>query len=413
MGGNAATGPHVLRRINATAVLTALREQADRGARVADLMRATGLSRPAVSRALHLLAGSGVVEFNEDTATRVGRPAVIARFRAEHGHVAGIDVGPHKILVMIADLSGEIRARRRVGVPPGLNGPGLAGLLRTALAEAAQAAGIAVDDLWAIGVGTPGVVDRERGEVVLAPSIPGWAGTPVLADLRERLGCPVHIDNDVNLAVIAERGRGETSRNLLFVQWGERIGSGIVIDGSPYRGAHSASGELGFLDLVTPIDEEAPPVADGLGPFERLVGAGAIMRLALERCGASLRRALEASGDLAPLFAAAAEGDVDAAGVVDIVAARFARGLAAQLLILDPGLVVVGGGVSRAGPLLFDAVRARLGRLLLVPVELRVSALREEGVALGAVGMALEVAEVRLAGDFASLEDPRGDGTST
>ncbi|GLZ77972.1 transcriptional regulator [Actinorhabdospora filicis] len=402
MTGFAATGPHVLRRMNAAAVLGALREAPGGTGRVADLMGATGLSRPAVTRALNLLAEAAIVDFTEDTAARVGRPAVRARFRAERGHVAGIDVGPHKVLVMLADLAGTVRAQRRVSVPRGLDGGSLADLLRTALIEAAGAAGVVPEELWAVGVGTPGVVDRERGEVVLAPSIPGWAGTSLLAELRAWLGCPVHIDNDVNLAVVAERWRGETSENLLFVQWGERIGSGIVIDGKPYRGAHSASGELGFLDLVTPIDAEAPHVADGLGSFERLVGAGAILRLAVERCGEELRRALTAGGDLAPLFAAAEAGDAAASGVVETIAARFARGLAAQLLVLDPGLVVVGGGVSRAGEPLFEAVRGHLRRMLLVPVELRVSALREEGVALGAVRMALDGAERRLSASLLS-----------
>jgi len=397
MSGFAATGPHVLRRMNATAVLGALRGSDEGTARVADLMAATGLSRPAVTRALGLLAEAGVVEFLEGNDSRVGRPAVRARFRAGLGHVAGIDVGPHKVLVMIADLAGNVRAQRKVGGPPAQTGPELAGLLRTTLIEAADEAGVAPGDLWAVGVGTPGVVDHERGEVLLAPSIPGWAGVSLLAELREWLGCPVHIDNDVNLAVVAERWRGETSDNLLFVQWGERIGSGIVIGGRPYRGANSASGELGFLDLVTPIDAEPPPVTDGLGAFERLVGARAILGLAVERC-AGLRSEL-VEGDLAVLFAAAESGDADAAVVVDMVAARFARGLAAQLLILDPGLVVVGGGVSRAGTVLFDAVRRHLRRLLLVPVEVRASALREQGVALGAVRMALDSAERRLTGD--------------
>ncbi|HEY1175836.1 MAG TPA: ROK family protein, partial [Phytomonospora sp.] len=377
-----------------------LRGSPEGTARVADLMGATGLSRPAVTRALGLLADAGVVEFFEGNDSRVGRPAVRARFRAEIGHVAGIDVGPHKVLVMIADLAGNVRARRRVVGPPAQTGPELAGLLRATLVEAADEAGVAPGDLWSVGVGTPGVVDHERGEVLLAPSIPGWAGVSLLAELREWLGCPVLIDNDVNLAVVAERWRGETCDNLLFVQWGERIGSGIVIDGKPYRGANSASGELGFLDLVTPIDEEPPQAADGLGSFERLVGARAILGLAVERC-AGLREDLR-SGDVAPLFAAAENGDAEAAAVVDVVAARFARGLAAQLLILDPGLVVVGGGVSRAGDVLFDAVRRHLRRSLLVPVELRASALREEGVALGAVRMALDGAERRLAKDAAA-----------
>ncbi|WP_436496341.1 ROK family protein [Actinokineospora sp. HUAS TT18] len=394
--GMAATGPHVLRKINAAAVLSALREAEGQTARVSDLVLATGLSRPAVTRALTTLSEAQAVESLATTSAQVGRPAVRVRFRAELGHVAGVDVGTHRVQVTVTDLAGVVCAERRETPPPGATGAQLVELVREALAAAAADAWIDPSALWSVGVGTPGIVDHETGEVVLAPSMPDWSGVPLVAGLRSWLGCPVLVDNDVNLAVVAERWRGEASDNLLFVHWGERIGSGIVIDGKPYRGASSAAGELGFVDLVTPIDDTPPPVGDGLGSFEGLVAAGAILRAAMERCGAELRERL-AGGDLAPLFEAAAAGDADAVAVVDTMAARFARGLATQILILDPERVIVGGGVSRAGDVLFDAVRAHLRRLLLVPVDVRASTLRENGVVLGAIRMALDAAEDRLA----------------
>ncbi|MBW4721418.1 ROK family protein [Saccharothrix obliqua] len=391
--GSAATGPHVLRRINATAVLNALRDAAGHTATVSDLVVATGLSRPAVTRALTALSDAGIAEFSGTTEHQIGRPAQRARFRAELGHVAGIDIGPHKVLAMVADLAGNVLAERQAASPPN---PDMAPVLRTVLTEVAAEAGVTPADLWAAAVGTPGIVDHERGEVVLAPSIPGWSSLPVITDLRDWLGCPVGIENDVNLAVVAERWRGEAGDNLLFVQWGERIGTGMVIDDKPYRGASSAAGELGFIDLVTDLDDEPKPPADGLGAFERLVGAGEILRLGVQRCDRELRDRLTTDDDIAPLFDAAAAGDPAAASVVDTIATRFARGLAVQLLIMDPQRVVIGGGVSRAGDVLFDAVRRRLSRQLLVPVDLRVSALGAGNVALGAVRMALDRVEERL-----------------
>ncbi|GAA3893835.1 ROK family transcriptional regulator [Saccharothrix violaceirubra] len=394
--GNAATGPHVLRRINALAVLNALRAVDDLIATVSGLVQATGLSRPAVTRALTALTEAGLVEFTGATEHQVGRPASRARFRAELGHVAGIDIGPHKVLVMVADLSGKVLSQRQAATPADATGERLVRLLRTTLAKAAAETGVAPADLWSVAVGAPGIVDHASGEIVLAPSIAGWSGLPVTAELRGWLGCPVHIENDVNLAVRAERWRGESSDNLLFVQWGERIGTGMVIDDKPYGGASAAAGELGFIDLVTDLDAEPPAATDGLGAFERLVGAGAILRLAIQRCSGDVRDRLEATGDIAFLFDAAREGDEAALSVVDTIAARFARGLAVQLLLMDPQRVVVGGGVTRAGELLFEAVRKRLRPLLLAPVELRVSALGAAGVALGAVRMALDHVEERL-----------------
>ncbi|MFJ9683260.1 ROK family transcriptional regulator [Streptomyces sp. NPDC101194] len=402
----AATGPHVLRRMNVAAVLAALREGDAPTARVTDLAALTGLSRPAVTRALGELRDCGLVEFTTAVGPQqLGRPAQYARFRAEAGHVAGVDIGPHKVLVMIADLAGRILATHRVAVDRGTAGPHLFATVRAALTAAAAEADVPLSSLWAVSVGTPGIVDRERGEVLLAPSIPDWAGLPAASLLREWLHCPVSIENDVNLAVLAERWRGAAASSatgsddagirtdcLVFVQWGRRIGTGIVIDGRPYRGNSAAAGELGFIDLMgDSAPAPGPRPADGMGPFERLVGAEAIHRLALE-AGAPVGVA----HDIAPLFAAAGAGDRTAVDVVERVAARFARGLAVLLLVLDPGRVVVGGGVSRAGDTLLEPVRRHLRSRTLVPVELDASALGERAVALGAVRHALDVAEERV-----------------
>ncbi|GAA1374659.1 ROK family transcriptional regulator [Streptomyces beijiangensis] len=394
VGRTAATGPHVLRQMNVAAVLSALREAGTAG--VSGLASSTGLSRPAVTRALAGLRDRGLVEFTAAGGTQQhGRPAQYARFRAEAGHIAGIDIGARKVLVMIADLAGQVLTTRRATVRAGAAGPEVFDTVRSALTDAAAEAGVRLSGLWAVSVGTPGIVDRSRGEVLLAPSIPGWAGLPVVPLLREWLHCPVSIDNDVNLAVLGERWQGVAADadSLVFVQWGRRIGTGIIINGMPYRGSSGAAGELGFIDLTTGLDStpRSRP-ADGTGPFERLVGAAAIRGLAL-RAGAP---AGSGEDDIAPLFEAAAAGDRAAAEVVELVAARFARGLSALLLLLDPGRVVIGGGVTRAGDTLLEPVRRHLALHTLTPVQVSASTLGERAVAIGAVRHALDVAEERM-----------------
>ncbi|WP_412540095.1 ROK family transcriptional regulator [Longispora sp. K20-0274] len=398
----------MLRQINVTAVLTALRQAASATARVADLMTTTGLSRPAVTRALADLREADLVELIADDATRVGRPAQRARFCAELGHVAGVDVGPHKVLVKIADLAGDVLTTHRVTTPPNATGPDVFALVSAALDQAVATAGLTPADLWAVCVGTPGIVDRERGEVRLAPSIPGWAGLPVVPELRDRLHCPVLIDNDVNLAVLAERWQGTAVGvgSLVFVQWGERIGTGLIIDGAPYRGAHAAAGELGFLDLgLPPNDPTGRPAADeGTGPFERLVGAAAIHDLAVAMTAGDrdpdLHAQLTRPGDrdITPLFTAAATGNRTAVAVIDRVAARFAQGLSALILLLDPEQVVIGGGLSRAGDTLLAPIRRHLAGRTLSAATLHASTLGEDAVALGAVRHALDATADRLAG---------------
>lgn len=421
---SAGKGPHVLRELNAAAVLTALRGHGP--ARVADLVGATGLSRPAVSRALDALRDAGWIADADPTdppdTSRLGRPAQLVRFRAEAGYVLGIDVGPHKVLAMLSDLAGTVVAERRTATHR-LTGAGpVLDAVRRTVAEVLAEAGVPPDAVVSTTVGTPGLVDPETGAVRLAPSIPGWAGLPIAAELRGTVSGHLHLDNDVNLAVLAERWRGAAADadTLLFVQWGARLGAGILIGGRLHRGAAAAAGEIGFLNLSdedtadedtadedTAGEGRADGVAGGagatMGPFEREVGASALIEGALAeaeaRGDAGLMEQLgpaRDTGDATPLFAAARGGNLAAVAAIDRIAVRLARGLAAACLVLDPDLIVLGGGVSRAGDTVLVAVERHLRARTLVPPRLALSALGDTAVALGAVRSALDDVDRRL-----------------
>jgi predicted NBD/HSP70 family sugar kinase len=397
-----ARGPHVLRQINFGAVLRAVREHSP--ARVADLMQATGLSRPAVTRAVAELRDAGLVADVDETAqVSMGRPAQWIRFRAEVGHVVGVDVGSHKVVAMVADLAGNVVASRQVTIGDGATGARLLQPVRDTISEALAKAGLVGHDVWAVVVGTPGIVDERSSEVLLAPGIPGLAHLPVLAELRKLTEAPVLVENDINLAVLGERwcGAAVGSDSLVFVHWGVRIGAGIVIDGKPYRGANGAAGELGFADVFSPPDAPDPVPEVGAatggvseqGSFERLVGTQAIAELA--EAGRAV--APDADSDpVAALFVAAAEGDKAALAVVDRIATRFARGLANLLLVIDPSEVIIGGGLSRAGETLLAAIERHLRPRILTSPRLVLSDLGGDAVALGAVRRALDHVEARL-----------------
>jgi len=397
--------PPLLRQINSAHVLSALRGAGPLS--LSDLAARTGLSRPTVGQVVDQLHDSGLVAFIEpghDGAIRSGRPARLVRFRAEAAYVAGIDIGRHQALVTVADLAGAIVAQHREMTSGASSSADLLAALRKAAREAFAGAGIRRADVASVAAGTPGVVDWPRGAVVLAPQLPGWK-IELARELRRSFRCPVQVENDANLAALAERRHGvaRDAHTVVYILWGERVGAGVLIGGQLHRGAANAAGEIGFLAL----DEgtTAEPDEAGRGPFERLVGADAIAEVARDaarrRGGAAGRRR---DGELAPpgattpeaVFAAAAHGDPAAVEAVHTIAARFARGLAPVLLVLDPDLVVIGAGVSRAGASLLQAIEASVEPLTLVRPRLELSRLGDEAVTLGAVELALAEAERRL-----------------
>ncbi|WP_083647338.1 ROK family protein [Kitasatospora sp. CB01950] len=319
-------------------------------------------SRPTVNELVRVLEAAGLVECagEENARTGLGRPARPARavrFRAEAGHVVGIDVGPHRLVVLLADLQCAVVGRWRLddhGLTPARAGREVSERLAELLAAVPESGG-----LRGIAVATPGLVPSPG----TAPPGP-WPVAGLLADLRDaHPRCPILVENDANLAVLGEHRRG-AARGLdtvAYVHWGSRIGSGLLIHGRLHRGATGAAGELGHL-------------APSAGPGDPRINAS-------ER-GWLERQLLDV--DL-----------TDPAGRASAVQ-HLAAGLAALAHLLDPDAVVLGGGAIERAPDLVDDLRARLGRIALSPPALHRSPLRNESAATGAIHLALEAAERSL-----------------
>ena len=381
-----AGSPGLLRRLNSAAVLHAVR--ADGPVSRSELARATGLSKPTVNAAVELLLEQGYVsEDGEAASGRPGRRPRLLRFASGLGHVLGIDIGANKVLVLVADLGGEVLATGRRRSEP----DALLELVEEAAAEALLAAGVGPESLKAVGVGTPGVVDPVSGRVTLAPQLPGWEGLELGARLEPSFACPVLVDNEVRLSLLAERWRGAAQEidDAFFVQIGIGIGGGVLFGGEVYRGASGAAGEIGYLPL---FDDEP---SDGLGPFEHAAGGSAFARLA--------QRAGLAAVDAETVFAAAAAGDAVATQVLETLLDRLARGIAAAIVVLNPATVIVGGGISRAGEQLRGPLERRIRALVPVAPRVILSQLGDEAVALGGVRLALHEVEQSLF-DFGALE---------
>jgi len=398
--------PTLLRRLNTADVLGEIRSKGPISR--ANIARVTGLSQLTVNQiANRLLRAGHVVEERGDACPRTarrGRKVGFLRFNAKSGYVLGIDIAPAAMVVLVADLSGNIVAqeRRRAANCGQLHPRPLLSLVR-AMAQAALArAKVPRSEVMAAGIGVPGRVDPRTGRISLVPSLPGWEGLKMGERLTRSLDCPIVLENDMHLAMLAERGLGSVmpGDNAVYLHIGVGIGLGILVQGELYRGAAGAAGEIAFLPVCS-LDEA--PEKD-FGTFEWSAGSTAFARLARRAAASSpggLICAL-AGGDLnridaGLLMEAAHQGDTDAVAILDEVAMHLARGICAIQCILDPSTIILGGEVSHADSILLERLNAQVLAITRPPVgKIIVSSLGDEVVALGAVQVALHKVEERL-----------------
>lgn len=216
----------------------------------------------------------------------------------------------------------------------------------------------------ACGCACAGLVDGPAGVVVSSPNLPEWIDVELSAMLSQALGLPVVLENDANAAAYAEyeMGAGRGARNVVMLTLGTGIGGGIVLGGSLYRGSHGTAGEIGH----STVDLNGPPCLCGSrGCLERMANAEAVVERAMELLGAGRRSALDGIAATRPLMAvdvgrAASGGDEVALEALAAVGRVLGVGLANISQILDPDVIVIGGGVMGAGEQLLRPAREEL-----------------------------------------------------
>jgi predicted NBD/HSP70 family sugar kinase len=372
----AATGTDLtrLRELNSLSVVRALR--GFEPSTVTELAGRTGLSRPSVDVMIQGLVGDGWVTVVEPTGSVVGRPARRYQFRAEAGHVLGVDVGGHKILVMLADLDGTVVHSTRSTVTIEADPATRLAAMDAAIEECLSGARMHPDDLWAITVGVTGPVDA-TGRTTLFTPLPGWTSVNPAEHLGTRFAAPIRVENDCKLAAVAERWQGvaQDADDIVYLLAGMRTGAGLILDGTLRRGYGGAAGEIGALRQIRWLEAPAH----------------------LQNCP-GLPVTVAPDDAAAWVFAAARSGDKGALTAVRKYVKDLAVGTAALVLTLDPQIVVVGGGYSRSADILLEPLDRELQRLCLRVPEIRASTLGDEGVALGALRLALDEVDARLFG---------------
>src|SRR4051794_620270 len=377
-GPGTPAGPQLIRALNEELLLGHIRSAGNISR--AELARVTGLSKPTVSLALTNLERGGLVR---PSGVRTGTPgpnAVLYEIRPEAGYVLALDVGREFVRGAIADVAGNVRVRDSVATRAKTR-RGRVGELGRLADRLCGRLGVARGDVVQTVLGSPGVYDPRRDALSLAAALEGWEDPQLPADLRTEFGESILIENDVDAAAMAEQahGHGRDVESFAFVSVGTGIGLGLVLDGRLRRGVHGAAGEIAYLPLETAVAD--PADVRRRGGLEAAASAAGIVHAA-QVAGLSAASARE-------VFEVAQTGDPVAAAVVAAEAVLVARAISSIVAVVDPELIVLGGGIGKAAGFV-DAVRAELATLSPLPVDLRVSALGVDSVVDGCLASGLD-----------------------
>ena len=346
----------------------------------AEISRRAGISKPTVSLALRSLVEAGLVRESAEAPSGPSYGAVYFEPVPEAALVLGLDLGARFLRGAICDLSGTIRARQDVELQGADAERALAAVaeLRDALVAATDLPGELIDG---VVVGVPGVTGAADGTLQLAANVPGLEGRPFEAELEARLGLPITLENDINLAALGERWLGVARGvdDFVFLSVGTGMGAGIVLRGE----LHTGTARLRRGDRL-----RARSARRGRRPVRsadrRARGRGRRGSTTRRACG---RRSTRDRSSTRP-----AEGDEAAQLVVAEVARRIALHLAPVAAVVDVELVVLGGGIGSNGDLLLEPVRRLLASWLPFPPQVEVSTVGEAAVLAGALAVGLRAA---------------------
>ncbi len=317
----------------------------------------------------------------------------------------GVDLGGTKIQAVVLDEAGAVLGDSRRPTPTEGGPPDVVEAIASALGDAAAAAGIEPASLAGVGIGSPGDVDDRAGTVTSARNLPDWEGSfPLASALTERVGAPVYLGNDVNVATMAEYrlGAGRPYSSLLGVFWGTGVGGGVVLDGQLWLGRASA-GELGHV-VVKMGGARCP--CGRVGCLEAYAGRGAMearaRKAVSEGTKTELFKIMEKRGRgrlTSGVFARALDQDDKLAiSLIDRAIEALGNGIASAVNLLDLEAVVIGGGLGvRLGQPYADRIEQAMLPHLFSDYRPPAVVVAELGDLGGAIGAALLVDSVARA----------------
>lgn len=349
-----------------------------------ELAAATGLSPATVSTFVKDLLGSGVVETRN--TVRSGRRAQLVTLKRRTGLIVGVQVAKRALRLRLSDVGYEVLAHQTLPLQNDHRPDTTLDRAALMITELLDESGSELSEVLSIGVGLPTPIDPASGVVRGRGVMRHWEGIDVGEVLRSRLGRPVHVENDANLGALGESRFGEARgvQNLIYVRASTGVGTGIMINGSLFRGRRGTAGEVGHAL----IDPKGPICQCGSrGCLNTVVGTEALME--------SLR---VSHGPLAQrdIIAMALEGDPGCRRVVSDAGVTIGTVVANLAVAVNPEVIVVGGELARTGELLLAGVREAVERRTLLTgkdgLQVLTTELGDDAEVMGALALANDAA---------------------
>ena len=367
----------------------------------AELARYLGISRAAITSIINELLDLELIHETTEGPVTGGRRSKLLGINPEAGFAVGVDIGATHLGLVLTDLSAQVVQEHEisfdVAVGPEICLAKIDDLLRELLVKE----NLTLEDILAIGVGVPGPVVEVAGGVVAPPIMPGWDNFPIKTHLHALWNCPISLNNDAELGALGEwaYGAGRGERHLLYIKVGYGIGAGLLIDGQIYRGASGSAGEIGHITI---LDQGPDCTCGNTGCLEALAGGRAIAERAVQAIQSGHRRTQLSQVNpqkrmtALDVASAARMGDHVAQEIVAEAGEYLGIAIANLINVVNPGMIVIGGGISRMGDLFLEPIRhsARNRSLTAAVKDLRITAatLGRRSTSMGAVVQALTIA---------------------
>lgn len=378
--------PKLLRVLNDQAALKLLLDDGPQTR--AQLAERTSMSKVTASQMMERLQGRGLVEVVGSKSGGRGPNASLYAAVPSFAYVVGVEIGPSSARGACADFTGRIVGRAEATVE-GSTDP--VAVVRRVVLDAVSAAGVEMGKVARVVLGTPGVIDPATGEIGFSWDLPAWH-RGLLTALNEELVPEVSIENDVNLATVAEQRSGGAggASDFVYAWFGRGLGLGVILGGKLHRGATGAAGEIGFL----PVPGGELPTGGVVtrlsqGSYQRVIGGAAVLDIGTKHGFAG--------PEPADVVRSAVEAGAEGTACLDEIARGLALGIVAACVLLDPTVVVLGGPVGYAGGLeLAGRVAAQTVQLAPVNPSVVAGTVASEPVIRGAILLGLDAVRVGL-----------------